>query len=156
MTQECHLPAHLSVAHCHRHTYLLTVQLLIVQRRQPLASFASLPHPCAHIVVNMRLFLQAEANVPLDLEPRHPRLCVDIPRQQVEADIRWWILSQLLALVLGVLVVAYTDKLLIVVRPREDECRDAKYVFFWYTAWIGCRRCELEGVDPYGHGSDET
>ena len=58
---------------------------------------------------------------PLNLEPRHPRLRVNIPCQQIETDLCRRVLPQLLALVLRVLVVAHPHELLLVVRPGEDE-----------------------------------
>lgn len=95
-------------------------------------------------------------HAPLYLEPRHPGLRVDVPHEAVKLDRVRRARLHLLVVVLRVLVVAHAHELLLLVRAREDERRDAEHVLRRDLARLRRAALELERVHARGHRPDEA
>ena len=93
---------------------------------------------------------------PLDLEPGHPRFRTNIPNQPLKHHILRRTLLHLFIIVLGILIIAYADKLLFIIRTGEDESRDTEYIFSRNTARVRGRTFEFERIRAHGYGSNET
>ena len=90
------------------------------------------------------------------MKSRHPRLRTNIPHEPIKHNLRRWRLPHLLIIVLGILIIAYTDKLLFIIRTGEDESRDTEYVFSRNTARVRGRTFEFERIRAHGYGSNGT
>ena len=92
------------------------------------------------------------------MEPRHPRLGVDIPNQPIKPNglQRRRVLLHFFVIVFGILVIPHPHELLLFVATRENESSDTENVFWGDFGWVGSRALELECVDSDGNGTNET